>query len=127
MTIALHILLCRVCGDTRGDNCRIEDVTTGGDLCVVSQVTASFTDVPYARSLGYKGPVFRDALKGYTVFYFCVYVYRSIGQIKHQLDATLCGFYFCIVNLHVSGVKRPSSGVLKNWHCGPWYRCYSCR
>ena len=60
-------------------------------------------------------------------FYFCVSVHRSIGQIKHQLDATLCRFYFWSVTLHVSGVKRPSSGVLKNWHGGPWYRCYSCR
>ena len=33
--------------------------------------------------------------------------------MKHQLDATLCGFYFCRVTLHVSGVKRPSSGVFK--------------
>jgi hypothetical protein len=41
-------------------------------------------------------------------------VHRSIGQIKHQFDATLCGFYFCRVTLHGSGVKRPSSGVLKN-------------
>jgi len=32
------------------------------------------------------------------------------------------GVYFCRVTLHVSGVKRPSSGVLKNWHGGPWYR-----
>jgi hypothetical protein len=36
-----------------------------------------------------------------------------IAQMKHQLDATLCRFYFCRVTLHVSGVKRPSSGVLK--------------
>ena len=35
-------------------------------------------------------------------------------QIKHQLDATLCMFYFCSVTLHVSGIKRSSSGVLKN-------------
>ena len=28
-------------------------------------------------------------------FYFCVSVHRSISQIKHQLDATLCRFYFC--------------------------------
>ena len=48
------------------------------------------------------------------------------GQIKHQLDATLCRFYLCRVTLHVSGVKRPSSGILKNWYGGPWYRCYSC-
>ena len=33
--------------------------------------------------------------------------------MKHQLDATLCRFYFCRVTLHVSGVKRPSSGVFK--------------
>ena len=33
--------------------------------------------------------------------------------MKHQLDATLCRFYFCSVTLHVSGVKRPSSGVFK--------------
>jgi hypothetical protein len=46
-------------------------------------------------------------------FYFCVSVHRSIGQIKHQRDATLCRFYFCKLTLHVSGVKRPSSGVLK--------------
>jgi len=26
-------------------------------------------------------------------------VHRSIGQIKHQLDATLCRFYFCRVTL----------------------------
>jgi len=51
----------------------------------------------------------------------------KIDQIKHQLDATLCRFYFCRVTLHVSGVRRSSSGVLKNWHGGPWYRCYSCR
>ena len=50
-----------------------------------------------------------------------------IRQIKRQLDATLCRFYFCRVILHVSGVKRPSSGELKHWHGGPWYRCYSCR
>ena len=36
-----------------------------------------------------------------------------ISQIKHQLDATLCRFCFCRVTLHVSGVKRPSSGVFK--------------
>ena len=50
-----------------------------------------------------------------------------LSQIKHQLDATLCRFYFCRVTLHVSGVKHPSSGVLKNWYGGPWYRWYSCR
>ena len=34
---------------------------------------------------------------------------ENIVQMKHQLDATLCRFYFCRVTLHVSGVKRPSS------------------
>ena len=38
---------------------------------------------------------------------------HSISQMKHQLDATLCRFYFCRVTLHVSGGKRPSSGVFK--------------
>jgi len=44
-------------------------------------------------------------------FYFCVSVDLCICQTKHQLDATLCRFYFCRVTLHGSGVKRPSSGV----------------
>ena len=35
------------------------------------------------------------------------------SQIKHQLDATLCRFYFFRITPHVSGVKRPSSGVFK--------------
>jgi len=48
-----------------------------------------------------------------TRFYFCVPVHRSVGQINHQRDATLCRFYFSRLTLHVSGVKRPSSGVLK--------------
>ena len=52
-------------------------------------------------------------------FYFCVSVHRSIGQIKHQLDATLCRFYFCRVTLHISVVKRPSSGVLKTGTAAP--------
>jgi len=45
-------------------------------------------------------------------FYICVSVHRSISQIKYQLDASLCRFYFCRVTLHVLGVKRLSSGVL---------------
>ena len=40
-------------------------------------------------------------------------MHHSISQTKHQLDATLCRFYFCRVTLHVSDVKRPSSGVFK--------------
>ena len=41
------------------------------------------------------------------------YKLLSLSQMKHQLDATLCRLYFCTVTLHVSGVKRPSSGVFK--------------
>ena len=37
-------------------------------------------------------------------FYFRVSVHRSVSQIKHQLDATLCRFYFCRVTLHVSSL-----------------------
>ena len=40
-------------------------------------------------------------------------MHHSISQMKHQLDATLFRFCFCRVALHVSGVKRPSSGVFK--------------
>ena len=36
-----------------------------------------------------------------------------LSQIKHQLDATLCRFYFYRVTLHCFGRKRPSSGVFK--------------
>jgi hypothetical protein len=28
-----------------------------------------------------------------------------ISQVKNQLDATLCRFYFCRVTLHVSGAS----------------------
>ena len=46
-------------------------------------------------------------------------MHRSISQLKHHLDATLCRFYFCRVTLHVSGVKRLSSGVLKTGTAAP--------
>ena len=39
--------------------------------------------------------------------------FLALSQMKHQLDATLCRFYFCRVTLHISGVKRPSSGAFK--------------
>ena len=32
-------------------------------------------------------------------------MHHSISQMKHQLDATLCRFYFCRVTLHVSGAS----------------------
>ena len=38
-------------------------------------------------------------------FKFCASVHHSISQMKHQLDATLCRFYFCRVTLHVSGLR----------------------
>ena len=33
--------------------------------------------------------------------------------MKHQLDATLCRFYFCRVNLHVSGASAHYQEYLK--------------
>ena len=33
--------------------------------------------------------------------------------MKHQLDATLCRFYFCRVNLHVSGASTHHQEYLK--------------
>jgi uncharacterized protein (UPF0276 family) len=40
-------------------------------------------------------------------------VHHSISQIKHQLDATLCRFYFCGVTLHVSGASAHHQEYLK--------------
>ena len=37
----------------------------------------------------------------------------SISQMKHQLDATLCRFYFCRVTLHVSGASAHHREYLK--------------
>ena len=36
-----------------------------------------------------------------------------IRQMKHQLDATLCRFYFCRVTLHVSGASAHHQEYLK--------------
>jgi hypothetical protein len=36
-----------------------------------------------------------------------------MGQMKHQLDATLCRFYFCRVTLHVLGASAHHQGYLK--------------
>jgi len=44
---------------------------------------------------------------------------ENLSQIKHQLDATMCRFYFCRVTLHGLGVKRPSSWVLKTGTAAP--------
>jgi len=30
---------------------------------------------------------------------------ERLSQMKHQLDVTLCRFYFCRVTLHVSGAS----------------------
>ena len=38
---------------------------------------------------------------------------RGKGQMKHQLDATLCRFYFCRVTLHVSGASAHHQEYLK--------------
>jgi len=36
-----------------------------------------------------------------------------VSQMKHQLDATLCRFYFCRVTLHVSGASAHHQEYLK--------------
>ena len=37
----------------------------------------------------------------------------NLRQMKHQLDATLCRFYFCRVTLHVSGASTHHQEYLK--------------
>ena len=43
----------------------------------------------------------------------------STSQMKHQLDATLCRFYFCRVTLHVLGASAHHQEYLKLnlWRC----------
>jgi len=36
-----------------------------------------------------------------------------VSQMKHQLDATMCRFYFCRVTLHVSGASAHHQEYLK--------------
>jgi len=38
---------------------------------------------------------------------------EEVSQMKHQLDATLCRFYFCMVTLHVSGASTRHQEYLK--------------
>jgi len=40
-------------------------------------------------------------------------VHCSISQMKHQLDATLCRFYYCRVTLHVWGTSTHHQEYLK--------------
>ena len=40
-------------------------------------------------------------------------MHHSISQMKHQLDATLCRFYYCRVTLHVSGASTRHQEYLK--------------
>ena len=61
----------------------------------------------YSAKLSGKGTYFL-----YFKFKFCVSVYHSISQMKHQLDATLCRFYFCRVTLHVSGASARNISLL---------------
>ena len=42
-----------------------------------------------------------------------VYNIRMDKSNKHQLDATLCRFYFCRVTLHVSGASAHHQEYLK--------------
>ena len=41
------------------------------------------------------------------------WTYLLISQMKHQLDATLCRFYFCRLTLHVSGASAHHQEYLK--------------
>ena len=43
----------------------------------------------------------------------CIKVIYCLSQMKHQLDATLCRFYFCRVTLHVSGASAHHQEYLK--------------
>ena len=54
-----------------------------------------------------------NADKNIAKFWFCASVHHSISQMKHQLDATLCRFYFCRVTLHVSGASAHHQVYLK--------------
>ena len=47
-----------------------------------------------------------------TLQVFVTYL-TGVRQMKHQLDATLCRFYFCRVTLHVSGASAHHQGYLK--------------
>ena len=71
--------------------------------CAYKQTLRRFLTFPVATTRFSCSPP--DLNLAVTDFMFC--------QMKHQLDATLCRFYLCRVTLHVSGVKRPSSGVFK--------------
>ena len=43
----------------------------------------------------------------------------TVSQMKHQLDATLCRFYFCRVTLHVSGASAHHQEYLNWMHSVP--------
>ena len=55
----------------------------------------------------------RSDLAEGILFQFCASVHHCIGQMKHQLDATLCRFYFCRVTLYVSGASAHHQEYLK--------------
>ena len=64
-------------------------VTYNSDYCIIDgNITALFSNQLLQQ-------MFQTVF-----FYFCVSMHHSISQIKHQLDATLCRFYFCRVTLH---------------------------
>ena len=51
---------------------------------------------------------------------------KLIMQMKHQLDATLCRFYFCRVTLHVSGASAHHQEYLKlvQRYCTRWLHSF---
>ena len=49
----------------------------------------------------------------YVYLFFLFGLNLCESQMKHQLDATLCRFYFCRVPLHVSGASAHHQEYLK--------------
>ena len=45
--------------------------------------------------------------------YLIEQIRKRLSQMKHQLDTTLCRFYFCRVTLHVSGASAHHQEYLK--------------
>ena len=51
------------------------------------------------------GDVVQLCISQWEANYPTKFYIQILSQMKHQLDATLCRFYFCIVTLHVSGAS----------------------
>ena len=65
---------------------------------------------PTAKSLSVQKHIYMYMCVCVCVHFIAIILKR---QMKHQLDATLCRFYFCRVTLHVSGVSTHHQEYLK--------------